>query len=275
MMLDDTRRSVSLMSFPHTDVVFVNALQLTADVGLDCWNRQRAQPVYISVYVNLHTSYLSTAGRSDNVQDSINYGTLSKAITTLVEKKSGSSFDDIDGLINAVTREAYALAEKAATEVRVEIELPKLILLAGSFHVEVATPPDIDVSLVPRKVVIEDLIFPVIIGVNPPERNAKQRVVISMIVLERPPGAQLPLDYPAIVSRLSNVSFLTGGVTAIWAYSSPCSRILNRRHFSHWKSSRWRLCVLHVYPLTGSKRLPYGHKSQARSVKRVLRGCRL
>lgn len=272
-MLDDKRRSVSVISCPHTDVVFVNALQLTADVGLDCWNRQRAQPVYISVYLNLHSSYLSIAGHSDNVQDSVHYGNLSKAITTLVEKKSGSSFDDIDGLINAVTREAYALVEKAATEVRVEIELPKLILLAGSFQVEVATPPDIDVSLVPRKVVITDLIFPVIIGVNPPERKAKQRVVISMVFLERPPGAQLPLDYPAIVSRLSNVSSLISSQPYKLTYLR--SRILNRHHISHWKSSRWRLCVLLVYPPTGSKQLLYGHKSQARSAKRVPRGCRL
>jgi FolB domain-containing protein len=190
----------------HTDVVFINALQLSADVGPDCWNKQRAQPVNISVCLNLQKFYLSAAAHSDDVQDSIHYGHLSKAITSLVEKKSGSSFGDIDELISAVTRETFALAEKAAMEVRVEIELPKLILLAGSFSVEVATPPDVDVSSMPRKVTITDLVLPVIIGVNPPERNAKQRVVTSIVFFEHPPGAQYPLEYPGIVSRLSNVS---------------------------------------------------------------------
>lgn len=190
----------------HTDVVFINALQLTADVGPDCWNKQRAQPVNISVYVNLQKSYLSAAGRSDNVEDTIHYGHLSKAITTLVQS---SSFGDIDGLISAVTRETFVLAEKAATEVRVEIELPKLILLAGSFSFEVATLPNVDVSSMPRKVTVTDLVMPVIIGVNAPERLGKQRVVTSIVFCEHPPGAQNPLDYPAIVSRLSNVRFLS------------------------------------------------------------------
>jgi len=176
----------------HTDVVFVNALQLAVDVGPDCWNKQRAQPVNISICLNLKKSYLSAAGHSDNVQDSIHYGHLSKAITSLVERNAGSSFGDIDGLISAVTRETFALAEKAAIEVRVEVELPKLILLAGSFSVEVATLPDVDVSSMPRKVVVTDLVLPVIIGVNPPERNAKQRVVITIVFFEHPPGAQHP-----------------------------------------------------------------------------------
>ena len=196
------------MSF-HTDsdVVFINALQVTADVGPDCWNKQRAQPVNITICLKLKTSYLSTAGQSDNVQDSIHYGHLSKVITSLVEKNTGSSFGDINGLISAVTRETFALAEKAATEVRVEIELPKLILLAGSFSVEVATFPDVDVSSMPHKVTVSDLVLPVIIGVNPPERIAKQRVVISIVFFEHPPGAQYPLDYPRIVSKLSTVCF--------------------------------------------------------------------
>ena len=194
-------------SHTDSDVVFINALELTADVGPDCWNKQRAQPVNISIYLNLKNSYLSAAGHSDNVQDSIHYGHLSKAVTSLVEKNAGSSFGHIDGLISAVTRETFALTEKAATEVRVEIELPKLILLAGGFSVEVATLPDVDVTSMPRKVTVADLVLPVIIGVNPPERNAKQRVVISIVFFEHPPGAQHPLDYPGIISKLSRVRF--------------------------------------------------------------------
>jgi FolB domain-containing protein len=231
--------SFSMSPTSHTDVVFINALQLTADVGPDCWNKQRAQPVNISVYVNLQKLQLSAARQSDDIQNSIHYGHLSKAITGLVEKKLGSSFDDIDGLISAVTRETFALAEKKATEVRVEIEFPKLILLAGSFSVEVATLLDVDVSLMPRKVTVADLVLPVIIGVNPPERNAKQRVVTSIVFFEHPPGAQNSLDYPGIVTRLSNVRFLSvSQCQSRYAYLISLElRISSLRPTSHWKSS--------------------------------------
>jgi FolB domain-containing protein len=202
---DSNMSSFSISSDSHTDVVFINSLQLTVDIGPDCWNKSRIQPVNISIYVNLQRSFLSKAAHSDLVQDSVHYGQLSKAITNLIQKKPGSSFGDIDDLISAVTRETFAIAGKSVADVRVEIELPKLILLAGAFSVEVATLPDIDVSLMPRKVTVTDLMLPVIIGVNAPERIAKQRVVVCIVFFEDPPGAQLPLDYPGIVSRLSNV----------------------------------------------------------------------
>jgi FolB domain-containing protein len=188
----------------QTDIVFINALQLSVDVGPDCWGRPRAQPVNLTVYLHLRQSYLTTAGRSDDVRDSIHYGHLSKAILRLVEKKAGSSFGSVQGLIEAVTQEGFAMAGEAAVEVRVVVELPKLIQLAGGFCVDATTPRDTEVSSIPRKVSITELVLPVIIGVNPPERVAKQLVVTNIDFFENAGSSPSP-DYQEIVSRLSKV----------------------------------------------------------------------
>lgn len=196
------------MSNVPTDMVLVDSLHLSANVGPDCWNRIRPQPIEITVFLHLQNGYLTAAGESDDVLDSIHYGHLSKAISTLVEgRPSDSPFDGVHGLIAAVTGEAFALAKTAATEVRLVVELPKFILLAGGFSVDVTTSYLGTSGTAPRKVTIKDLVLPVLIGVNPPEREAKQRVVTNITFLEAP-GAHPPIDYPTIASRIIQACFL-------------------------------------------------------------------
>ncbi|RDB18233.1 Folic acid synthesis protein fol1 [Hypsizygus marmoreus] len=186
---------------PPTDIVFIDSLHLSADVGLDCWKRSRPQPIEISVYLHLRSAFLTTAGRSDDVLDSVHYGHLSKAIITLVEKKPGSSFGSINGLVAAVADEAFGLAGSAAVEVRIVVGLPKQILLAGGFSVDVIVPRDRTAIPLLRKVSITDLVLPVLIGVNPPEREAKQRVITNIMFVERQ-GDHQPIDYPEVVAKI-------------------------------------------------------------------------
>jgi FolB domain-containing protein len=121
------------MSSPTTtDVVLVDVLQLSANVGADCWGRSRNQPVTISVYLHLKPSFLDISGQSDNVADSIHYGHLTKDISTLSE----SSYDSVRTLINDATTKAFDLMGEHAEAVRVIVGLPKLILLAEGFEVE-------------------------------------------------------------------------------------------------------------------------------------------
>ncbi|RDB18157.1 hypothetical protein Hypma_000659 [Hypsizygus marmoreus] len=187
-----------------TDIVFIDTLHLSADVGLDCWKRSRPQPVEISVYLHLQSAFLTRAGLSDDVLDSVHYGHLSKTITTLVEKKSGSSFGSVDGLIAAVAGEAFGLAGNAAVEVRIVVGLPKQILLAGGFSVDVIVSRDRTATPLLRKVSITDLVLPVLIGVNPPERKAKQRVITSIIFVEGQ-GDHQPIDYPEVVAQVIDI----------------------------------------------------------------------
>ncbi|KAG5647405.1 hypothetical protein DXG03_000476 [Asterophora parasitica] len=178
-------------------VVFVNTLHLAADVGPDCWGKSRLQPVEISVYLHLQSSFLTAAGQSDDVLDSVHYGHLSKAISAKVDR---SSFNGIEKLVAVVAEEAFALAGEAVTEVRVVANLPKQILLAEGLHVDFTISKE-GATPAARRVSVVDLVLPVLIGVNPPEREAKQRVITNIVFHERPGDRPLSA-YPQIVADI-------------------------------------------------------------------------
>lgn len=190
------------MSLPTTtDIVLVDTIQLTANIGADCWGRARKQPISITVHLHLKPSFLDVSGQSDNVVDSVHYGHLTKAISALSE-----SFADVRALVHEVTQKAFALAGENVDAVRVIIGLPKQILLANDFEVEVITPRGKDSLQQPAKVSVKYLIMPVLIGVNPPERLAKQKVITNITFYEKPGMHQV--DYPAIIKQISEVSSL-------------------------------------------------------------------
>ncbi|KAG2048315.1 hypothetical protein BDR06DRAFT_976083 [Suillus hirtellus] len=169
------------MSLPTTtDVVLVDTIQLTANIGADCWGRSREQPVSITVHLHLKPSFLEISGQSDNVLDSIHYGHLTKAVSAL-----SASYTDVRALVHEVTQKAFALAGENVDAVRVVVGLPKQILLANDFEIEVITPRGKDSLQQAAKVSVKDLIIPVLIGVNPPERLAKQRVITNITFYEK------------------------------------------------------------------------------------------
>ncbi|KAF8963226.1 Dihydroneopterin aldolase-domain-containing protein [Flammula alnicola] len=188
-----------------TDVVFVDTLRVEANLGPDCWGRERAQPIEVTVYLHLKESYLQAAGESDNVLDSVHYGHLTKAINTLIRSRSESDmpcFKGADDLVRAVTERAFELAGEAAAEVRVVLDVPKMILLASGFRVDVTTVKGTPTLMSSKKVLVKDIILPVIIGINPPEREEKQRVVINIVFHEN--DSQSPaVDYREVISKLS------------------------------------------------------------------------
>ncbi|KAG1851816.1 hypothetical protein C8R48DRAFT_612346 [Suillus tomentosus] len=169
------------MSLPTTtDVVLVDTIQLTANIGADCWGRLREQPVSITVHLHLKPSFLEISGQSDNVLDSIHYGHLTKAVSAL-----SASYTDVRALVHEVTQKAFALAGENVDAVRVVVGLPKQILLANDFEIEVVTPRGKDSLQQAAKVSVKDLVMPVLIGVNPPERLAKQRVITNITFYEK------------------------------------------------------------------------------------------
>ncbi|KAG1828006.1 hypothetical protein EV424DRAFT_1471401 [Suillus variegatus] len=169
------------MSLPTTtDVVLVDTIQLTANIGADCWGRVREQPVSITIHLHLKPSFLEISGQSDNVLDSIHYGHLTKAVSAL-----SASYTDVRALVHEVTQKAFALAGENVDAVRVVVGLPKQILLANDFEIEVITPRGKDSLQQAAKVSVKDLVMPVLIGVNPPERLAKQRVITNITFYEK------------------------------------------------------------------------------------------
>ncbi|GBE87030.1 hypothetical protein SCP_1002760 [Sparassis crispa] len=190
------------------DVVFIDNIQLSANIGPDWWGRIREQPVSLSVYVHLRPSYLDRAGASDNVRDSVHYGKLCKALSVLSKPAMGQYFSadghwfGVHGLARAASNVTFQFAGDAAERVHIVIVSAKLIPLTGEFVFEMSSPPS-GSSLDSRvRVSLRDLVLPAIIGVNPPEREAKQRIVTSITVRENP-FHPTPVDYPAIVSAVS------------------------------------------------------------------------
>ncbi|KAH7882671.1 Dihydroneopterin aldolase-domain-containing protein [Phlebopus sp. FC_14] len=190
------------MSIPTaTDIVFLTTIQLSASVGKDCWDRARDQIVLTSIYLHLSPSFLNKAGESDDVQDSVHYGHLINAITSLVSARQ-EAYPDVRTLIEQVTEAAFSLAGDHADAVRIVVELPKQILLADGFVVEVTTPKGASSRLSPAIVTVKDLVLPVLIGVNPPERLAKQRVITNITFYEKAGGAGT-VDYPTLIKKIA------------------------------------------------------------------------
>ncbi|KAF8901185.1 Dihydroneopterin aldolase-domain-containing protein [Gymnopilus junonius] len=85
-----------------------------------------------------------------------------------------------------------------------------MILLASGFSVDVTTVKCDGASyrVSSKKVFVNDIIIPVIIGVNPPEREEKQRVVVNIVLYEEtsksgPTTASASPNYPKIISRIA------------------------------------------------------------------------
>src|ERR1700744_432930 len=110
------------------DSIILRDLSTQAKVGLDCWGRERPQPILISVTVSTD---ITKAGLSDKLDDlTINYSTLGKGILRHVDV--GGSFESLHDL-------ALQLAEDIIPglrghgedgDVEVKIVAPKQLLCA-------------------------------------------------------------------------------------------------------------------------------------------------
>lgn len=226
------------MSQPtDTDIVSLAALHLAATIGPDHWHRTRPQPIQLSLQLHLAPLYLDAPGRSDDVADSVHYGHLAKAVERRVGARAEQGYGSARALVEDVTDAAFQFAWDAVGKevdadavgrvvhaVRVVLGVPKQILLTGNFEVELTTRTSDWISQSRTAtgckgsaiVRVTDLIFPVVIGVNPPERLSKQRVITDLTFFEATrSGADVDgkvegvvVDYPAIVQQIATVSSL-------------------------------------------------------------------
>ena len=198
------------------DTVFLRGLNVSAVVGREAWHRpNRAQPVLLHLRVQ-HD--LASAGQSDDVRQTINYGTLCKAVTEAVECRrssgaaglEGPSFEDLAHLATEVCR--TALSSGGAGVVRLAATLPDALLLAdGGITLSMLgrlDPAQQQVATAPRLqtlgLSVHGLAVTCIVGVNPHERLEKQRVLIDLTLADFAP--EVCRLYAAIVKAVSDVS---------------------------------------------------------------------
>ncbi|RXW16803.1 hypothetical protein EST38_g9058 [Candolleomyces aberdarensis] len=123
----------------------------------------------------------------------------------LEKRGNGNGFEGIDGLVKEVAEEAFELGGENVEAVRVIVEAHKLVLLAENFKVDVTIPSGRGEDTRPavKAVTVEELTIPVIIGVNPPEREAKQRVVTDSVFYEKAGAGISHVEYQRAVDKLA------------------------------------------------------------------------
>ncbi len=111
------------------DKILIKDLLLRGVLGLNDWERDKKQDILINLEVFVDAR---TAGQTDDVADSLNYRTLTKAIIAYVES---SSHYLVEALATAVAR--IAVVDLGAERVIVRVEKVGALRFASSVGVEI------------------------------------------------------------------------------------------------------------------------------------------
>lgn len=115
------------------DTILIRDLLVRGIVGINDWERVKKQDILI----NLEITYdLAAAGASDDVEDTLNYRTLTKAIIHHVESSEPYLVESL------ATRIARIAVEHGAERVRVRVEKPGALRFAESVGVEIERSRD-------------------------------------------------------------------------------------------------------------------------------------
>jgi FolB domain-containing protein len=114
------------------DQIFINDLLIRGVIGISEREREQPQDILVNIVI---FSDIRKAGKSDNVEDSVNYRTVAKKVLAHVEK------------IQRYTVEALAtdiadlvLSEPNVLKVRVKVEKPGAVRFSKSVGVEIERP---------------------------------------------------------------------------------------------------------------------------------------
>lgn len=111
------------------DRILIRDLLVRGIVGINDWEREKPQDILVNLDVFLDAR---RAGRSDDVDDSINYRTLAKDVIAYVEE---SSHYLVEALATRIAR--IAVVDHGAARVRVRVEKPGALRFAESVGIEI------------------------------------------------------------------------------------------------------------------------------------------
>ncbi|KAJ7147509.1 hypothetical protein C8R43DRAFT_533127 [Mycena crocata] len=157
---------------PPNDTIIVHDLRVSSTVGPDRWGKVRPQPVIVSILVE---ASLVAAGASDNVADSIHYGNLTKDVVKSIQD---ATFANLSELAESIAHLALNMDDRVSA-VRIQAHAKNQFLQAESLGVQIRRTRA-DESRSQDLCLIEDLRTNIIIGVNPPERETKQTVLLNL-----------------------------------------------------------------------------------------------
>ena len=111
------------------DTIRIRRLRVPCIIGTTELERARRQEVLIDVSLQLG---LSAAGRSDRLEDTVDYSELAARLTA---QASGSSFQLLEALAEALA--STCLADPRVRRVEVQVEKPRAVPLARSAAVRI------------------------------------------------------------------------------------------------------------------------------------------
>jgi len=112
-MASNTSSGTSPDNSPRLDTVRIEQLELDCVIGINPWERLTKQRITIDI--EMHAD-LSKAGKSDSIEDTINYRTISKAVIAEIED---SSYGLVEALAERVAEICFDDALTQAVEVTV------------------------------------------------------------------------------------------------------------------------------------------------------------
>ena len=109
------------------DTVRIEQLVLDCVIGINPWERLTNQRITIDIEMNAD---LSAAGASDSIEDTINYRTVSKAVTAEIE---ASSYGLVEALASRVAE--ICLEDERVQSVEVKVRKPGAVRKATAVGV--------------------------------------------------------------------------------------------------------------------------------------------
>jgi FolB domain-containing protein len=119
--------SSSSDNYAPLDTVRIERLVLDCVIGINPWERLTKQRITIDIEMNAD---LSAAGASDAIEDTINYRTVSKAVTAEIE---ASSYGLVEALASRVAK--ICLNDERVQSVEVTVRKPGAVRKATAVGV--------------------------------------------------------------------------------------------------------------------------------------------
>lgn len=111
------------------DQIQIRDLLLRAIIGINDWEREQKQDVLVNI--TLYAD-LSAAGKSDSIEDTVNYRTISKRVIAHVE---GSQRFTVEALARDIAD--ICLEQPGVLRAKVRVEKPGALRFARSVGVEI------------------------------------------------------------------------------------------------------------------------------------------
>jgi len=162
------------------------------------WSTPNLQLVKLSLSI---AHDIQTSGELDDLGHTLNYASL---VNTLTESSDAGAFDSLEALTDFIFNQCFESYPQIQS-LSIKATKPKALLRGKSVSLSVSRSRN-SPSGAQESFSLEDIEFPVLIGVNPEERMAKQMIRMNLTLFGR--ASSTPVDYRLLANQIHEVSLL-------------------------------------------------------------------